>query len=132
MAKKKDRKKAAKKKAIKAKVKAKKKAKQKVRGKAKVKKEKAKNKKNRAKGKKAKILDVITKDMTEESTSVTESASTKPIENSSISVNAHTAISMIRSLKTVESVNNYVEGDVRITVKKAATSKITTLLKELY
>lgn len=128
MVKKKDRKKADKKKVGKAKVKAKKKAKQK----AKEKKRKSKLKKIKAKEKKNKISDIVTKEITEKTTPVTGNSQSRPIENLSMSVNAKTAISMIRSMKTVESVNNYVEGDERITVKKTAASKIRTLLKELY
>ena len=128
MAKKKDRKKAAKKMAHKAKVKIKKKAKQKAREKAKAKKDKAKNKKIKAKEKKAKIRGAITKGIIEESPPAVEDGAARTIQNSSLSVNAKTAVSIIRSLVTAESVNSYVEGDERITVKKAASSKIATLL----
>jgi len=123
MVKKKDRKKAAK-----AKVKAKKKAKQK----AKEKKGKSKTKKVKTKEKKTKIRGGVTKEINKKPTPVAESSQALPIEDLSMSVNAKTAISIIRSLKTVDSVNKYIEGDERSTVKKIAASKIRTLLKELY
>ena len=46
---------------------------------------------------------------------------------SSLSVNARIAISKIRSLGKIEAINNYIAGDERVTVKEAATSKITSL-----
>jgi len=46
---------------------------------------------------------------------------------SSLSVNARTAVSKIRSLGKIEAINNYIAGDERVTVKEAATSKITSL-----
>jgi hypothetical protein len=46
---------------------------------------------------------------------------------SSLSVNVPTAISRIKSLTKIEAINKYTSGDERITVRRAATSRITGL-----
>lgn len=50
-----------------------------------------------------------------------------PAKSSSVKVNVRTATSIIRGLKTVKSVNEYIKGDERITVKKAGLVKIASL-----
>lgn len=76
--------------------------------------------------KEAQTSTVLTPERVESKPAISKELNT-PSNNSSSQVNARTAISVIRSLKTVESVKNYIKGDERITVKKAGLTKINSL-----
>jgi hypothetical protein len=126
--KKKDKKIAEKAKTLKAKLKEKaKKEKAKVKLKEKARKEKTKVKQTKTKGMNAETAASPVTSKEKRGTPGKAVSIAKTPGASSLSVNARTAISKIRSLGKIEAINYYIAGDKRVTVRKAATSKITSL-----
>jgi len=126
MAKKKDRKKKDKKIAAKAKTKEKAKEK-KLKLKEKALKEKTKVKKAKTKAKKAGTATGSETSKGEKGTAVAVPGKDKTPGATSILVNARTAASRIKSFSSIEEIKDFIKGDVRVTVKEAATSRIAML-----
>ena len=112
------------------------KAKDKAREKAKALevKQKEKAKKEKIKVKKAKVKEKNTDAAASPETSKGKRGApgiaiseAKTSGTSSLSVNARTAVSKIKTLGKTDAINNYIAGDKRVTVKKAATSRIASI-----
>jgi hypothetical protein len=101
-----------------------------VKLKDKSKKEKAKAKKDKTKRKKSETGAWSEISKGKRGTRDSAVSETKTSGTSSLSVNARTAISNIKNLGTTEAVNNYITGDERVTVLKAAKSRNTSFLPE--
>jgi hypothetical protein len=90
-------------------------------------KEKTKVKKTKGKGKNAETSARHETSKEQRGTPGTAISEAKTSGNFSLSVNATTAVSKIKSLGKIETINNYIAGDERVTVKEAASSRIASL-----
>lgn len=96
------------------------------------KKEKLTTKKVKIEKEKSKKKEAKLKPLEKQSTNIQVEAPKAVVTNEakkSTDFNAKTAISKVRALKTVASIEKFVEGDVRITVMKVAASKINQFKK---
>jgi len=99
----------------------------KAKAKEKAKKEKTKSKKDGKKEKNAEVAAKPKKNKGEKGTTGKVVSKAETPDSSSLSVNTGIAVLKIRSLSSTEEINSYIAGDVRVTVKKAATSRIASL-----